>query len=445
MSTAAGKGQPMSKGSGSGRSVVLAYSGGLDTTVILHWLAAKGYEVTAMLLDIGQQVENLAAIGERAKRNGAARYVVVDAKQELLGEYFLPCLQGHCRYEGRYLMGTSIARPLIAKHQVRIAREVGAQWVAHGATGKGNDQVRFELGYLALDPTIKVLPVWRDSAFIAEFSAGRKSMLDYVEKHGLEVKASAKKPWSTDDNLLHISYEAGILEDPWLSAPAAIFERMVHPTKAPDTVERFVIQWEHGVPMRVVKSVARRETRDGVDLEVYDTGTTLAEGLAASFKWIDEAAARNGVGWLGMVESRYVGMKSRGEYQAPGHTVLLAAHADLEGLCLTGSVIQEKERRMPDFAALVYTGHWFDPACSAHRAFVAATQSMVTGETRVALYKGNVTIEGRRSSVGLYDFGIATMDGEGETYRQEDASGFIRLHSLPLRMRALKQGQQQGG
>ncbi len=422
------------------KKTVLAYSGGLDTTVILHWLAARGYEVTAMLLDIGQQVEDLDAIGQRARRNGAARYVVVDAKEELLRDYFLPCLQAHCRYEGRYLMGTSIARPLIAKHQVQVARDVGANSVAHGATGKGNDQVRFELGYMALDPRLEILPVWRDPAFISEFSEGRISMLNYVEKHGLEVKASAKKPWSTDDNLLHISYEAGVLEDPWLSAPRSIYERMVHPWDAPNQMERFIVHWKSGVPVAVSEAVATEEQREGLTLPVYSSGKVVAEGLLDTFRWIDAAAARHGVGSLGMVESRYVGMKSRGEYQAPGHTVLLAAHSDLEGICLTGSLIQEKQRRMPDFAQMVYTGHWFDPACEAQRAFVQSTQKAVNGDTRVALYKGNVIIEGRRSDSGLYDFGIATMNGEGKNYRQEDASGFIKLHALPLKMRALRQG-----
>jgi argininosuccinate synthase len=420
--------------------VVLAYSGGLDTTVILHWLAQQGYDVIAYLLDIGQQVEDLAKIGERAVRNGAADYVVVRAREEFLRDYFLPCLFGHCQYEGRYLMGTSIARPLIAKHQVDVAHQKGAHIVSHGATGKGNDQVRFEISYQALDDSLRILAPWKEPAFIAQFSEGRRSMLAYAEKHGLEVKATSKQPWSSDDNLLHISYEAGILEDPWLSAPAEIFERMVHPTKAPDRVERCIIQWQSGVPTRVSEVVGKPATREGVELTVYETGKTLAEGLEPVFSWVDAAAARHGVGALGMVETRYVGMKSRGEYHAPGHTVLLAAHRDLEGLCLTGSLILEKDRRMPDFAALVYNGYWFDPACAAHRAFVRGTQQYVTGETRVALYKGNVILEGRRSPYSLYDANVATMDGESEAYRQEDAKGFIRLHALPLRVRRKVQG-----
>jgi len=237
--------------------VVLAYSGGLDTTVILHWLAQQGYEVVAYLLDIGQQVENLEVIGERAKRNGAAAYVVVRAREEFLRDYFLPCLWGHCQYEGRYLMGTSIARPLIAKHQVAVAREAGARIVSHGATGKGNDQVRFELSYQALDSGLRILAPWKEPAFINQFSEGRRSMIAYAAEHGLEVKATAKQPWSSDDNLLHISYEAGILEDPWLSAPDEIFERMVHPTKAPDRLERLIIHWESGVPAQVSEAVSR--------------------------------------------------------------------------------------------------------------------------------------------------------------------------------------------
>ncbi|MBI1310948.1 argininosuccinate synthase [bacterium] len=425
--------------------IVLAYSGGLDTTVILHWLAQQGYEVICYLLDIGQQVEDLDEIGERAKRNGASTYVAVDAREEFLHDYFIPILHANCVYEGRYLLGTSIARPLIAKHQVRIAHETGAQTVCHGATGKGNDQVRFELGYQALDADLKILAPWKNTDFINQFSAGRKTMLDYVEKHGLEAKASRKKPWSSDDNLLHISYEAGVLEDPWVTAPEEIYERMVHPTQAPDEVERFIIRWEAGVPVKVSSVKSKPGTFEGVDIEVCEPDKTLAEGLLPVFKYVDEAAARNGVGSLGMVETRYVGMKSRGEYHSPGHTTLLEAHRDLEGLCLTGSVIAEKERRMADFAGLVYNGYWFDPVAEAHRAFTAATQKFVSGETRVALYKGNVFIEGRRSPYSLYDAGVATMDGQDESYRQEDAAGFIRLHGLPLRVKRKVQGAPEGG
>lgn len=424
----------------SGKTVVLAYSGGLDTTVILHWLSRRGLRVVAYLLDIGQKVDDLAAIESRARANGAHDFVAIEARQEFLTDYFLPLLHANCQYEGRYLLGTSIARPLIAKHQVAVAKRFGARFVAHGATGKGNDQVRFELGYQALDPELAVLPIWRDPNFIAEFSEGRKSMLDYVEKHGLAVRQSKAKPWSTDDNILHISYEAGVLEDPWLSAPSEIYERMVHPTQAPDEVERFIIHWEKGVPVRVSAVVANREVRDGLPVETHEPGTTLATGLLNVYQWIEAAAARNGVGALGMVESRYVGMKSRGEYHAPAHTVLLAAHRDLEALCLCASVILEKERRMPDFAALVYNGYWFDPVAYAQRAFVAATQTHVTGQTRIALYKGSAVVEGRRSSVGLYQAKIATMDGEHGVYRQEDATGFIRLHGLPLRVRRQVQG-----
>jgi argininosuccinate synthase len=419
--------------------LVLAYSGGLDTTVILHWLAQKGYEVTAFLLDIGQQVEDLEAIGRRATRNGAKDFVVVNAREEFLKDFFLPCLQGHCVYEGRYLLGTSIARPLIAKHQVQVALDRGATAVAHGATGKGNDQVRFEIGYASLAQGLKVVAPWKDSEFLAAFPDGRKSMLAYVERHGLEVKASREKPWSTDDNLIHISYEAGILEDPWVAPPESIFERMTHPTKAPDRVERFVIHWEEGVPVGVSSVEPTRQTRLGVEVDVYEPKERLASGLYETFQWVDQAAARNGVGALGMVESRYVGLKSRGEYHAPGHTVLLAAHRDLEGICLTGSLIQEKEKRAPDFAAMVYNGYWFDPACSAQRVFVRETQKFVTGETRVALYKGNLTVEGRRSRFSLYDPAMASMDAAGG-YDQEDALGFIKLHALPLAVRRVKQG-----
>ena len=420
--------------------VVLAYSGGLDTTVILHWLAAKGYDVIAFLADVGQRTEDLAVIADRAKRTGAKDFVVQDLRQELLGEFFLPCLQAQLLYEGRYLLGTSIARPLIARAQVAAARTHGAQLLAHGATGKGNDQVRFELTYQALAPELKVLPVWRDPDFLGAFAQGRRSMLAYAAEHGLEVKASAARPWSSDDNLLHISYEAGVLEDPWLSAPQALFERLVHPQAAPDQPERFIIRFAAGVPVAVLGAVAKAPDADLGVLD-YEAGAPLAEGFAQTFDWIDQAAARHGVGAQGLVESRYVGMKSRGEYHAPGHSVLLAAHRDLESLCLTGSLLMEKAKRMPDFAAMVYNGYWFDPACEALRAFYAATQRPVTGDVRVSLYKGNIFLEGRRSPYALYDADVATMDGETAAYSQQDATGFIRLHGLPLRIRRAKQAE----
>ncbi len=405
--------------------VVLAYSGGLDTTVILHWLKAKGLDVVAFLADIGQRTEDLAAIGARAMHHGASSFVVKELKNELLGEFFLPCLWAHARYEDRYLMGTSIARPLIARAQVEAAKEAGATLLAHGATGKGNDQVRFELTYQALAPELGILPVWRDPEFIQLFSSGRKSLLAYAEKHGLSVKASAAKPWSSDDNLLHISYEAGLLEDPWLGAPKDLFERLVHPVDAPDQPERVIVHWSAGTPV-AVSSVAGND----------EPGEVLAEGLLPVFDFLDKKAAAHGIGAEGMVESRYVGMKSRGEYHAPGHTLLFKAHQDLEALCLTGSLLQEKARRMPDFAQAVYNGYWFDPAADAMRAFFASTQARVSGQTRLLLYKGNVITEGRRSPYSLYDAAVATMDGETPAYSQTDASGFIRLHALPLRLSA---------
>jgi argininosuccinate synthase len=340
----------------------------------------------------------------------------------------------HCQYEGRYLLGTSIARPLIAKEQMRLAQRIKAQYVAHGATGKGNDQVRFELTYQALSPQMGILPIWRDPEFIATFREGRKSMLQYAEQHGLEVKASTKMPWSSDDNRLHISYEAGLLEDPWLSAPQEIFERMVHPFDAPDKPIQFIIHWNQGIPVAVSSTKTTVASIQGLSVPTYEPYEVIVEGFPAVFDWIDQQAAAHGVGSLGMVESRYVGMKSRGEYHAPGHTVLLKAHYDMESICLTGSMIAEKEKRMSDFATMVYNGYWYDPACQALKRFFLGTQSSVTGETRVSLYKGNVILEGRRSPCALYDAHVATMDGDGSAYNQQDASGFIRLHGLPLRM-----------
>ena len=416
------------------KHVVLAYSGGLDTTIILHWLKQKGYRVTAFLANIGQKTEDLKLIEARARRTGASDFIAEDLADKLLTDFFAPALIAHCQYEGRYLLGTSIARPLIAQAQIQAAHRVGAHAVAHGATGKGNDQVRFELAYQALDPQMSILPIWRDPEFIREFADGRKSMLAYAEKHGLEVKATTKMPWSSDDNRLHISYEAGILEDPWLSAPRALFERMVHPLDAPNTPTTVIIEWQQGFPVAVYETIAKEgQTAEHLTVTLFDRGKPLAQGFPQVFDWIDQKAAENGIGAQGMVETRYVGMKSRGEYHAPGHTVLLKAHYDIESLCLTGSLIQEKEKRMPEFAAMIYNGHWFDPACLAMKQFYLGTQEWVSGETRVSLYKGNVFLEGRRSPYSLYSPQVASMDGDGPLYRQEDASGFIRLHSLPLR------------
>lgn len=416
------------------RHVVLAYSGGLDTTIILHWLKQRGYQVTAFLANIGQKTEDLNQIESRALKTGAYQFIARDLSDKLLTDFFKPALISHCQYEGRYLLGTSIARPLIAQAQIEVAQEVGAQAVAHGATGKGNDQIRFELSYQALNPYMEILPVWRDPEFICQFSEGRKSMLAYAEKNQLEVKATTKMPWSSDDNRLHISYEAGLLEDPWLSAPNEIFERMVHPLDAPNLPCRFIIEWEDGIPVGIYDVLSqKKETKEGFSLTYFEKGPLLAKGFASVFDWVDQKASENGVGSQGMVETRYVGMKSRGEYHAPGHTVLLKAHYDIESICLTGSLIQEKEKRMPEYATMIYNGHWFDPACQALKNFYLGTQKWVTGETRVCLYKGNVLLEGRRSPYTLYNSLVSTMDGDGPLYRQEDATGFIRLHSLPLR------------
>jgi argininosuccinate synthase len=424
--------------------IVLAYSGGLDTSVLLSWIKDTygNAEMIAFCANIGQEDE-LKGLDKKARRTGASKIYIDDLQEEFARDFIFPMLRAGAIYEGQYFLGTSIARPLIAKRMVEIAKAEKADAIAHGATGKGNDQVRFELTAAALAPDLQIIAPWRDKRYRRDFP-GRQEMIDYCAAKGIPVQASAKKPYSMDRNLLHISYEAGILEDPWLSAPDEIFERMIHPTKAPDQVERFIIHWESGVPAKVSEPVVQPETREGVSVKLYESGKVLAEGLEPVFNWIDAAAARNGVGSLGMVETRYVGMKSRGEYHAPGHTVLLHAHRDIEGLCLTGSLILEKDRRSPDFAALVYNGYWFDPVCASHRAFVAGTQKFVTGETRVVLYKGNVITEGRRSPFSLYDPNVATMDGENEAYRQEDARGFIRLHALPLRVRRKVQGPPEG-
>jgi argininosuccinate synthase len=391
---------------------VLAYSGGLDTSVILHWLVSRGHEVHAVYVDLGQPCEDREALLEKARRLGAATARAVDAKEELCRDFAFPVLQWEARYENLYLMGTSVARPLIAKKCLQVGREVAADAFAHGATGKGNDQCRFQLAAQALEPTMKVIAPWRDPEFRAAFP-GRKEMIAYCQQHGIPVKATVDRPYSTDENCLHISYEAGKLEDLSICGVDLVqFGMTVSPQEAPDTPEEVTIGFEHGIPISV----------NGQPLDAYPLVRTL-----------NEIGGRHGIGRVDMVENRFVGMKSRGVYEAPGMTLLYAAHRLLEQITLDRDLMHLRDRLSPEVAEMVYYGYWFHPKMDALFAFIREAQKPVTGEVRLRLYKGNIFVVSRSSPHSLYDAALATMEAGGD-YDQSDAEGFLRIVGLPVRV-----------
>lgn len=390
-------------------SCVLAYSGGLDTSVILGWLQDEGYDVHCVYVDLGQPCEDRQAILKKAHDNGAKSARIVDVQEELCRDFAFPVLQWQARYEQVYLLGTSIARPLISKVCLQVAREVGADAYAHGATGKGNDQCRFQLAAEALDPAVKIIAPWRIAKF-RELFAGRQEMIAYCEKKGIPVKASVSKPYSSDENCLHISYEAGKLEDPAVCGVDTVdFGMTVSPQQAPDKVESVTVCFEHGVPVSV-------------------NGKTLS--ALQVVKTLNEIGGRNGVGRIDMVENRFVGMKSRGVYEAPGMTVLYEAHRVLEQLTLDRDLVHLRDRLAPEIAEMVYYGFWYTAKMDALMAFNHQAQKVVNGEVTLGLYKGNLFVQSRTSPNSLYDEAIASMDTAG-AYNQTDAEGFLRIMGLP--------------
>lgn len=396
--------------------VVLAYSGGLDTSIIVHWLTKQGYKVIALLVDLGQKVEDLDAIREKGINAGAEKVLMEDAKEEFVRDYVFPAIQANAVYEGTYLLGTSIARPLIAEKQVAVAKAEGAEFVSHGATGKGNDQVRFELSYYALNPDIKVIAPWREDKFLSQFP-GRQEMIQYAKENNIPVKATKDKPWSSDENLMHISFEAGMLEDPWEKPLDEMFEYSVSPQKAPDKAVEVLIEFENGIPVSV----------NGKKMSPAELLTDL-----------NKLGGENGIGRVDMVESRFVGMKSRGVYETPGGTILHAAHRAMESITMDRDVMNLKDSLMPRVASLLYNGFWFSPEMKLLKTMISESQKGVTGEVRLELYKGNCTITGRRSPESLYDKGIASMDEESERYNPRDAGGFININSIPLKIQKRK-------
>jgi argininosuccinate synthase len=396
------------------RRVVLAYSGGLDTACILKVLEQRGHEVIAFVADVGQR-EDFDAVAERARATGAAAVVVEDLREEFVTDFIFPAIAGHAVYENRYLLGTSLARPLIARRQVEVALAHRAGALAHGATGKGNDQVRFEFAYAALAPQLEVISPWKERAFLDRFR-GRKDLLAFAAEHGIPVEATAEKPYSSDENLMHRSYEAGVLEDPSKPPAEEIFRLTRSPREAPDEPVRLAIEFKDAIAVRAT------------DLD----GGESHERPLELFEFLNRVAGEHGVGRIDIVENRFVGIKSRGVYETPAGTVLHAALRDLEGIAMDREVQRLRDSLAPKFAQLIYNGFWFSPEMDFIRAAFAQAEQLIDGTVRVELYKGSVTIVGRESHSSLYDRELASMDVEGG-YDQADARGFIRINALRLK------------
>ena len=399
------------------KKVVLAYSGGLDTSVILEWLKdTYNCEVVTFTADLGQG-EELEPARQKAKQFGVKEIYIDDLREEFVRDFVFPMFRANAIYEGEYLLGTSIARPLIAKRQVEIARETGADAVAHGATGKGNDQVRFELGYYGLEPGIKVIAPWREWDLLS-----REKLLAYAEEKGIPIegKKEGGSPYSMDANMLHISYEGGVLEDPWAEAEEAMWKWSVAPEEAPDQPQYVELSFERG------------------DCTAIDGQAMSPAGILSK---LNELGSAHGIGRLDIVENRYVGMKSRGCYETPGGTILLKAHRGIESITLDREAAHLKDELMPRYAKLIYNGYWFSPEREALQAAIDQTQHTVNGVVRVKLYKGGVSVVGRKSETNsLFDERIATFEDDAGAYDQKDAEGFIKLNALRLKLHSRNRG-----
>ena len=393
--------------------VVLAYSGGLDTSVILKWLIGKDYDVIAFIADVGQD-EDFEECRKKALMLGASKVIISDLKREFVEKYVLKAIMANAIYEDRYLLGTALARPLIAKKQIEVAKAEGAGAVAHGATGKGNDQVRFELCYYALMPGVKVIAPWKDKEFLSAFK-GRTDLLKYASENKIPVKASIDKPYSEDDNLMHISHEAGILEDPMYTLNKNMLAKMVMPQDAPDKETRIVVHFRNGIPVKIVNK---------------DDGTTK-EDAYEMFVYLNGLAGKNGIGLLDMVENRFVGIKSRGVYETPAATVLHIAHKDIEGIAMDREVMRLVSMLTPKFAELIYNGFWFSPEMDFLMAAIGKSQELIDGSVHLCLYKGNVIIEGRESPSSLYNEKLSSMDIDGG-FDQNESRGFIKINAIRL-------------
>ncbi|XP_072309210.1 argininosuccinate synthase [Eucyclogobius newberryi] len=406
----------MSKG-----SVVLAYSGGLDTSCILVWLKEQGYDVIAFLADIGQD-EDFVAAQEKAQKLGAKKVYIEDLREEFVQDFIWPAVQANAVYEDRYLLGTSVARPCIARRQVEIARKEGAEYVSHGATGKGNDQIRFELSCYALYPKVKIIAPWRIPEFYNRFK-GRTDLMEFAQKHGIPVPVTPKSPWSMDANLMHISYESGILENPKSHAPADLYLMTKNPQESPDTSDLLEIEFKKGVPVKVTNM--NDKTSKNLPLEI--------------FSYLNLIGGKHGVGRIDIVENRFIGMKSRGIYETPGGTILLNAHLDIETFTMDKEVRRIKQGLGITFSELVYNGFWYSPECEFVRHCIAKSQENVEGKVQLSVYKGHVYILARESPKSLYNEELVSMDVQGD-YDPCDASGFIRINAVRLREHHRLQG-----
>ena len=400
------------------KKVVLAYSGGLDTACILKTLLQQGYDVVAYVANVGQ-LEDFEDIERRARETGASDVFVEDLQAEFVTDFIYPAIAGNAVYENRYLLGTALARPVIAKRQVEVARRVGATAVSHGATGKGNDQVRFELAFAALAPDLEVIAPWKDPEFLARFQ-GRKDLLAFAAEHDIPVEATAEKPYSSDENLMHRSYEAGMLEDPDSTPPADMYKLTRALEKTPDSADRIVVRFKDAMPSEV---------------EHLDDGTKIADPVAL-FAYLNDLGGRHGIGRIDIVENRFVGIKSRGVYETPGGTILHAALRDLEGIAMDREVRRLRDSLSPRFAEIIYNGFWFSPEMDFIEAAFRKSNALIDGDVRLSLFKGNVVIEGRSSPSSLYDQDLSSMDAAGG-YDQEDARGFIRINALRLKAHRL--------
>ncbi|REJ86101.1 MAG: argininosuccinate synthase [Acidobacteria bacterium] len=404
------------------KKAVLAYSGGLDTSCILRYLQERDYDVVAFIANVGQD-EDFEENAERARQIGASAVYVEDLRERFVSEFIFPAIAGNAVYENRYLLGTSLARPIIAQRQVEVAREQGADVLSHGATGKGNDQVRFELAYAALAPRMKVIAPWKERDFLDRFK-GRRDLLAYAEQQGIPVPVSSEKPYSTDENLMHKSYEAGMLEDPMQAPPKDMFDLTTSPVDAPDEPEIIEVHFQNARPTKVVERASGRETSGDLEL----------------FVRLNELGGKHGIGRVDMVENRFVGIKSRGVYETPGGTILHRALRDLEGIAMDREVLALRDGLAPKFTQLIYNGFWFSPEMDFIHAAFRQAQDLVDGRVVLELYKGGVQSLGRESPSSLYDRELSSMDVEGG-YDQTDARGFIRINSLRLRAhRAILRG-----
>ncbi|UCF50464.1 MAG: argininosuccinate synthase [Thermoplasmatales archaeon] len=391
--------------------VVLAYSGGLDTSVMLKWLVNKGYNVIAFIADVGQD-DDFNKINEKAIMSGASKVYVEDLKKEFVEKYIFEMFKTNAIYESKYLLGTAIARPIIAKKQVDIALKENTKILAHGCTGKGNDQVRFELTWMKFLPDVKIISPWKEDDWLSEFK-GRKDLINYAKKEKIPIDVSLKKPYSTDENLLHISYESGILENTSFKPNENMFKLTKSPKNAPDKEIEIIIEFTRGIPSKIINKTENIEIKGSLNL----------------FNYLNKVAGENGIGRIDIVENRFVGIKSRGVYETPAGTILYKAHQDLESITLDKDVIHLKEHFAPIIAKLIYNGFWFSPEMEMLMSAINKSQENVTGEVYLTLYKGNIIVNGRKSKYSLYNEDLSSMDIEGG-YNQKDAAGFIKITGL---------------